>query len=131
MLTAALLVGCATVAASIPIQYIYSDAPSRAGIELSYVNRTNRTVCLSPSQWPNSAGKINQANRVSLIVDGQRYPIEVFNTGYCFGGCPTYVEPGQRVRAFVPYRDFKLPPALASKSKQLEFSPSGYVCKHN
>jgi hypothetical protein len=123
-----LLLGCAIGGASLAIPYGFSDVPARGGIQLTYRNATRRTVCLPPDQWPNSAGKINQTRTVHLFIDGRRYPVAFFNTGYCLGGCPTYVKPGQTVTAFIPYRDFNLPSDLAAKAKRLEFSPVGYTC---
>jgi hypothetical protein len=86
-------------------------------------------MCLNPEDWPNSAGKIDQgAGRVFLVVSDQRFPIEDFNTGYCVGGCPIYVEPREEIIGFIAYKDFNLPQALADKPKRLEFSPKAFPC---
>jgi len=130
LLLAALVGACAYTTSSVPIAYTLSDLPDRKGIEVSYINRTRQMLCLSPSQWPNAAGKLNQASdQVFLLVDGVQYPIEDFNTGYCSGGCPIYVAPGERVSAFIPYSEFKLPAGLNSKPKSLQFSPNAYPCQ--
>ena len=120
---------CSTLAI-VPVDYSFNDAAGQGGLELRYRNSSSRLMCLSTGHWPNEAGKFNQASDlVFLVIDGKRYPIEDFNTGYCIGGCPTYVEPGEEVKAFVPYRDFGLPEALIDKPKTLEFSPRAYACK--
>jgi hypothetical protein len=126
------VLGCASSAAVIPIQYGFADIPARAGIQLTYTNASKRMMCLMPEHWPNQAGKINQAaDYVSLIVDGVSYPIEDFNTGYCIGGCPTYVSPGETITGFISYRDFNLPVELFSRPKALEFSPRAFACKRD
>jgi hypothetical protein len=115
--------------ASVPLAYRFTDVPERGGIEVRYRNSTRAVMCLSPDQWPNQAGKLNQvSDRVVLIVDGKSFPLEDFNTGYCVGGCPTYVDPGEEIRGFIPYNHFALPPEMVGKPKQLLFTPLGYVC---
>lgn len=114
----------------IPIDYQMADKAAKAGIELSYRNESNKTMCLLPEHWPNAAGKINQAsNHVYLIVGDERFPIEDFNTGYCPEGCATYVAPGERISAFVAYSDFNLPIHLINEPKKLEFSPKAFECR--
>jgi len=85
---------------------------------------------LAPSHWPNAAGKINQASDiVTLQVDGQRFPVVDFNTGYCTGErCATHVAAGETTTAFISYDDFNLPGSLRQRPKTLEFSISAYVC---
>lgn len=124
------LAGCASYPETIPIDYQLVDNPAKRRIELSWRNTSNKTVCLEPALWPNQAGKIDQAqDYLFLIIGEERFPIENFNTGFCLGGCPTYVEAGERTEAFLTYADFHLPERLISQPKALEFSPSGYVCR--
>jgi hypothetical protein len=123
-------VGCATVTASVPVSFSFLDDPRRSGIEITYVNNLNTTMCLGRGEWPNPEGKFNQAdNRVFLVVDGDRYPIQNTEMDYCVGGCPTYVDPGQRITSFIPYSNFNLPETAFNRSKKLDISPLAYVCK--
>ena len=55
----ALVAGCATQSALIPITYDYVDVPAEHRIEVAYRNTTGFTMCLLPEFWPNEAGKIN------------------------------------------------------------------------
>ena len=110
MITVAILAGCATVPILVPIDYRYLDQPDLEGIELKYTNSSRRLMCLSQDQWPSKSGLIDQASDLMfLIVDGNRYQIKDTNMGYCIGGCPTYVAPGEEVKAFIPYSKFDLP----------------------
>ncbi len=121
--------GCATKSTLTPITYQFVDNPNAHQIELTYLNSTKKTYCLTPSQWPNHAGKIDQgSDYVFLVVDGKKYPVEDFNAGYCPGGCPSYVKPGEKLSTFITYKDFNLPEELFDKPKQLEFVPKAYQC---
>ena len=125
-----LFAGCATVPAVFPVDYVFADAPDAGGVRLSYTNRTKKTLCLGPSEWPTPGGKMNHASQsVRLVVGDRRYPIEDFNTGYCVGGCPTYVGPWESVSGFIAYTAFGLPEALRLEPKRLEFSPTAYTCR--
>jgi hypothetical protein len=129
-LIVALAAGCATHSALIPIKYEYADVPAEHQIEVAYRNTTRITMCLLPEQWPNQAGKINQASdSVFLVVGQERFPIENFNTGYCPQGCATRVAPGETVSSSIQYADFGLPERLKDAPKTLEFSPMGFKCK--
>ena len=136
-----LAVGCSTIRGSIqseykqtskgafPIQYKFLDFPAERKVELSYYNDHNKTVCFSPSHWPNQAGKIDGAGgRVVLVVGEKRFPLEDFNTGYC-PGCATSVEPGETISGFLLYEDFSLPEELVNEGKKLKFVTYGFFCK--
>lgn len=124
-----LMTGCATRTVMTPIHYQFLDNPSERRIDLTYQNTSTHTMCLLPEHWPNLGGKINQASdRVHLVVDHERFPLEDFNTGYCPQGCSLRVAPGEKVAAYIRYSDFKLPDRLASEPKALEFAPLAYKC---
>ena len=125
------LVACATTAHSSLIAYRFFDQPEQQRVELRYKNDTRQTMCLAPEHWPNHADKINQASDiVFLLVAGQRFPIQDFNTGYCSGGeCSLRVAPGEEVAAFISYADFNLPQELWFEVKTLEFQSQAYACK--
>jgi hypothetical protein len=124
-----LLTGCATKTALTPIHYQFLDNPAERRVELIYQNTSRDSMCLLPEHWPNLAGKINQASdRVQLVVNHQRFPVEAFNTGYCPQGCALRVAPGEKAAAFISYQDFKLPDQLVSEPKTLEFEPLAYKC---
>lgn len=129
VIVALVLSGCATTTELIPIKYELVDNPKKSRLELSYQNGSDTTMCLLPEHWPNAAGKINQASgSVYLIIGGEQFPIEDFNTGYCPQGCATHVAPGERVTAFIPYSDFDLPSHLRAEPKSLQFSPKAFRC---
>lgn len=124
--------GCATTAPIIPQEYGFVDVPSERRIQLTYHNTSPNPICLSPERWPNFGGKINQASdRVYLVVGSDRFPIEDFNTGYCFKGCSQRVAPGSTVSTFISYDDFKLPDNLTNESKKLELELRAYRCTNN
>lgn len=126
-----LAAACATVTTDtvFAIDVDSDDDPSSESIRLSYENKTARTICLTPANWPNKAGKINQASdRVWLTVSGERFEINDFNTGYCVGGCATSVGPNERISASVPYSEFDLPANLTKDSKVLHFQPTAFYC---
>lgn len=123
-----LITGCATKSTLAPINYRFVDNVEKQQIELTYRNESKRTLCLSPEQWPNSAGKIDQgSDYVFLLVGDRRFPVEDFNTGYC-PKCSTAVAPNQEITSFISYKDFNLPSDLANKPKQLEFHPKAFEC---
>ena len=124
-------VGCASNWKPVPTEYVFKDWPSEHRIEVLFTNDTDSRVCLLPEHWPNQAGKINQASEyVFLIVDGNRFPIEDFNTGYCPGGCSLVVRPGETVSSSVAYDDFRLPADLWHAPKQLELPVVAYSCPY-
>jgi hypothetical protein len=82
------LAACATQMTLTKIDYLLTDNPQNRSIDLTYQNATARTMCLLPEHWPNQAGKINQGSDLMvLVVAGERFPVEDFNTGYCPEGC--------------------------------------------
>jgi hypothetical protein len=125
------LAGCATRVVPVPVHYRLVDHPDESRIELLYRNESSKTVCLSAEDWPNLAGKLNQvSDRVSLVVGGERFPIENFNTGYCIGNrCARRVAPGEQISGSISYDDFSLPARLKNEPKALEFFPTAYVCR--
>jgi len=128
-LLAAVSVGCHSTARPFEIHYTFTDHPNEHRIGVKFVNDRPYDVCLSPEFWPNRAGKIDQASdEVYLIIEGRRFPIVEFNTGYCPSTCDTRVAPGEEVQSYIPYRDFGVPENLSASSKELEFSPLAYKC---
>jgi hypothetical protein len=132
MSLALLLMACTSTTGVIPVEYQFTDLPDEGRISLRFKNELEYPLCLQPESWPNSAGKINQASSyVFLIVDGERFPIDDFNTGYCPEprDCATRVAPGEEISASISYSDFNIPTRLRAKSKTLEFSPIAVKCR--
>jgi hypothetical protein len=126
---ALLVVGCASSWEPVPTEYVFKDRPSEGRVEVLFTNDTENQLCLLPDHWPNQAGKINQASDyVFLLVAGERFPIEDFNTGYCPGGCALVVHPGETVSSSIAYDDFQLPDDLRRAPKQLELPVVAYTC---
>ncbi|CAN7451712.1 hypothetical protein LJR164_002955 [Phenylobacterium sp. LjRoot164] len=121
--------GCVTTSQLFPLAYTYNDEPEQKRIEVRYRNTTPRGVCLLPEHWPNKGGKIHQdGDTAFLVVEGRRFALEPFNTGYCPNGCATYLAPGQEIGGFLSYRDFGLPADLEVGEKTLEFAALGFYC---
>jgi len=126
-----LLTNCATnTIEDTSISYQFLDSPKKNKIELSYQNETGRTICLASEDWPNLAGKINQASDVIfLIVDDKSFPIVEFNTGYCQGDpCVIKVKANEIITGSISYEDFNLPSNARSADKKLVYSPPAYFC---
>jgi len=110
------------------ILYTYKDDRENSKILLTYENDKSVQMCLSPNNWPNSAGKINQAaSRVILEIDGRAFPLEDFNTGYC-ANCSIRVKPQEMITGVLSYQDFGIPVDLYNSSKVLRFQPRAYPC---
>lgn len=124
------LPGCAALDSRlVDISYSLRDEPASERVILEYKNTTNRTICLSPEHWPNSAGRIDQpAGAVVLMASEAKYPMEGFNTGYCPQGCAIAVKPGTTIASAIPYKHFNLPRTAFSAPKRLDFHPIGFVC---
>jgi hypothetical protein len=127
-----LFVGCASGTTTIPVNYQLIDIPDEERIELTWRNDTSSTLCLLQEAWPSSGGMVYQgSNRVFLIVDGQRFPMEPSYWGYCSPptACAVRVSPGEEVSASIPYRNFSLPIDLRYHPKTLEFSTIAVSCR--
>jgi hypothetical protein len=118
-----------------PIQFIeipwtMTDLAHDRRIELSFVNRSEVAICLNPENWPNHDGKINEpGDDVVLVVEGKRFVMQPYNTGYCFGDdCTIRVAPRERVTGNLWYRDFNLPKKLWRSPKHLKFRSIGVAC---
>jgi hypothetical protein len=125
-----LVAACATVPKDtvFAIDVSSEDDPSSESIRVSYNNTTAKTVCLTPENWPNSAGKINQASDIVWLEIGkERYPLKDFNTGSC-SSCVERVGPDRRISASIPYSEFDLPANLTKASKVLHFQPTAFYC---
>jgi hypothetical protein len=113
----------------ITMQFTFKDLLSERRIELSLTNNLRDGVCLLPQFWPNQGGVIGQSPWPPvLLVNGQRFPIEIDDPGYC-PGCAQFVAPGETVYAYLSYKQFHLPDELASAEKQCEFTPKAFRCK--
>ncbi|MEM7280018.1 MAG: hypothetical protein AAF438_00105 [Pseudomonadota bacterium] len=121
--------GCANNWVQISVEFKTKDRRSTEQIEVRYTNDTGSTVCLLPEHWPNQAGKINQTKAVFLIVSGERFPIEYFNTGYC-PDCKLIVQPDETVTSSISYDDFQLPAKLRDQPKNLELPSVAFSCPH-
>jgi hypothetical protein len=112
-----------------PLAYRFADHPDKKQVEVRYRNEGRRGICILPEHWPNQGGKIDtNGDAVFLHVDGRRFALEAFSTGYC-PRCATYVAPGQEIAGSLSYRDFGLPPELDGYPKRLEFAPVGFACR--
>lgn len=120
--------GCASQSQTVPAVYVFEDQPDQDRIKVSFINDTNRRVCLTPEHWPNQAGKIHQAESVALVVDGTEYLVEYFNVGFCVD-CALAVKPGETVSAFISYDDFSLPEELRNASKELRMPAFASSCR--
>ncbi len=121
--------GCVHAVISVPVPFQFTDNFDTQRLELSFQNTYPYSVCLTPEMWPNSTGAINAASGfVYLMVEGRRFPMKDFNTGYC-QGCSTLVRKGEVVDAFIPYSYFDLPIELYSLQKTIGFSPMAEKCK--
>ncbi len=124
--------GCGNSWELVPADYVFKDWPSQGRVEVLFTNDTYGSLCLLPEHWPNQAGKINHASEdVFLLVAGERFPIEDFNTGYCPDGCALAVRPGETVSSSISYNDFRLPPDLWNEPKRLELPVVVYTCPHH
>lgn len=124
-----LTIGCSTASTPLPIDFEVNDDPDNARIRVTFTNTFIREVCLLPELWPNDAGKIDQGSDiVFVVVDGERYPILDFNTGYCTGDCARHVKPGETVESFFRYVDFQLPERYYGYPKQLFFDTRAFYC---
>lgn len=129
----ALIAGCATteLGQSADIPYLYEDLIPMKAFGLTYKNETSKPMCLTPDNWPNDAGKLDQASsRAWVEIKGtqSRYAIKDFNTGYC-PQCAQRVRPGETVTGIIPYEEFLIPEKYQSAKKTLHFHAQGFVCK--
>jgi hypothetical protein len=128
-----LIAGCAASGLSSPIaiRYSYEDSIPLKAFRLSYRNETSRPVCLTPDNWPNGAGKLDQAlSRASVEIEGQqaRYVVKDFNTGYC-PECAVRLAPGESITGVIPYGEFSIPEEFHTNKKILHFQPYALICK--
>lgn len=128
-----LIAGCATtgVGQSIAIPYLYEDAVQMKAFRLTYKNETNKKMCLTPDNWPNAAGKLDQASsRAWIEIEGspERFAVKDFNTGYC-PGCAQKVGSGETLTAIIPYSEFSIPEEHHAAKKTLHFQPQAFLCK--
>jgi hypothetical protein len=128
---ALVLSACASPIVMHELAYEQSDLPHRAVIEIRYRNNSAHQICVDPYAWPNSAGAISDADaRAFLEVDSRRFPMKLFNSGYCIGDhCSTRIKPGQELVAYLPYDAFDLPEDLTFARKRFIFTVGGYECQ--
>lgn len=127
---ALMVTGCvsATLPSPFSISYVAEDSPENAKIYVKYTNDSRNNLCIYPTNWPGSDGRIeNGKGRVFIEVDGKSYSTEEFDSGYC-PGCVLRIEPGQEIIGFFNYEDFGLPQAAYMKDKSLKFSPIATYC---
>lgn len=121
--------GCATASQVFPLTYTYNDQPEHRRVEVRYRNTSPQGLCVLPEHWPNQGGKIDQdGDSVFLVVDKRRFPLRPFNTGYCPGGCTTYVPTRHEIVGYISYRDFDLPADMEAADKRLELPAHGFPC---
>jgi hypothetical protein len=126
-----LAVACVTqdTTSSFDIPYFYEDLPQSQSLVLQYINKYQKAVCLTPSDWPNSAGRLDQdPSNVWIEIEGKRFGIRPFNTGYC-PKCARKVKPGDHITGKISYNDFDVPTHLYGAKKSLHFQPKGFHCK--
>ena len=128
MVAVMVVAACAHTSDLFRVDYTYQDNPSQERIDLSFENKSSRSVCLLPEFWPNQAGKVNQASDyIHLVVNQQVFRLTSFNTGYC-PSCVTKVRPGEKAEAFIGYADFGLPDSHYHLTKELVFDLRVYNC---
>jgi hypothetical protein len=126
---AAFMFGCAHTPTIVSVEYEFSDNINEKNIEIVFHNTYPHPVCLTPEMWPNASGRIDAAGDfVYLTIDGVRYPMKNFNTGYC-PGCSTRVSVGETIRGVIPYKHFELPEKLHGDKKDIHFSPVAEICQ--
>ena len=124
----AMFAACQSTGGTFPIDYTYEDNQEEHLIVLRFQNNSDRSVCLTPTQWPNAAGKLNQAEGlVNVIIGDLEFSVVDFNTGYC-AGCQLTVKAGELATAAIPYADFGIPSELFFEPKALKFEPVGAYC---
>ena len=129
MIYSLVLAACQSTGQTLPIEYTLADNFDNLAFDIAFRNTSGRAICLTPTHWPNSAGKLNQAEGlVAVTIHGQSFPISDFNTGYC-PGCRTKVLPGQLVTASIPYSEFQIPNRFHDEQKVLTFNPVGSYCR--
>jgi hypothetical protein len=120
---------CQTSIVSMHLPVTLIDQPDRGQLALMYSNETNTFICLAIEDWPNEFGNLHEASRtVFLVVEGQRFPFEENNMGYCVGQCTMKIAPRQQLHASIPYEKFDLPVGLHKAPKELVYSPAAHVC---
>lgn len=125
------IIACQTTRSSSAVGFEHSfvDDISQRQILISYKNKSNRSICLSPVYWPNKHGFLSTGGDLAqLVVAGNSYPMVPNNGGYC-PGCATEVRPGQEIKGAFPYSVFELPEELYTEEKQLYFEPGGDYCE--
>lgn len=125
----AFMFGCAHTPTIVSVEYEFSDNVNEKTIELVFHNTYPYPVCFTPEMWPNTSGKIDAAGDfVYLTIDGVRYPMKNFNTGYC-PGCSIRVSVDESIRGVIPYKYFELPERLYGAKKDIHFSPIAEKCQ--
>ncbi len=103
------------------------DRPDRERLELSFTSETTHYLCIE--NWPTPGGKLHfESATTALVVNGEKFPIEDFNTGYCTGFCGERIAPRTTISAYLLYKDFHLPAELRYAVKRLEYNVSAYRC---
>lgn len=107
-----------------------ADRPDAERIELSFVNDTKSDLCVDPTSWPSPSGKVHFAGgRIAVFVGGRRFVLKDHNTGFCVGpNCAARVAPNKRLRGFLLYDDFNLPPELRHHSKKVVYFATACRC---
>ena len=108
------------------VDFDYSDDPSRGLIDLSYENKSRKSVCFGPENWPSNGTLLNNGSKVSLEINGQSYYLQA-EQDYC-PRCSVKVKPNGKLHGFLRYSSFNMPDSLSNEKKTLNYRLIGYSC---
>jgi hypothetical protein len=117
----------AALANGAPSASVIGDDIANRRFVLDFQNLGRRTLCLSPALWPNEHGFISLTSaKIWVSIGSQDFRLHTF-----IEDCPTCtvkVKPRTNVVAYLSYAAFKIPDALATKSKILHLRPAAVIC---
>jgi len=106
--------------------HIKDDVANRRFI-LALENVGRKTLCLSPATWPNERGFIPLTSAaISVTVGDRTFSLDSFIED--FGTEMVKVRPRNTTHAYLNYAAFKLPEAVATKTKILHLTPTAVLC---
>ena len=126
----AFAIGLGSQGTYVPIAWELSDQPKEQRIDIRFLNKTRRTLCIDEDNLPTSKGTmLYSRDRVALIVGGHHYAIRNFDPGHCEGGCTVRLPFGASISASIPYSEFSLPARMWHRKKKLVYPLNAQVCE--
>ena len=106
-----------------------NDRPDGRRFDLALKSYDSRYLCLEFEAWPNKFGQIHMGGAVLETSSGV-YEAEIFNFGYCPGGCGVFrIPPNGRLEGFIGYSQFEAEIDVEGESdRRLIFSASPHLC---